>query len=182
MSIAGFRNVTFRSVSGGNLELSVERVNPENGCRITLKPFLQPHSNSIPLVSILVLLLVLLSAILPYLLLLYCIAFPLLYVAYKFTTIQEETALFIPTVGLQYTKKYASGYKNETFINWCDINSVIINEVIYSHKIIYVLTIIVENQLKNKLLFPMFMGTMPRLECLEIMYQELSEILDKQRR
>ncbi|CAH4031849.1 unnamed protein product [Pieris brassicae] len=93
-------------------------------------------------------------------------------------TVQTETLLVIPTVGIQTSVKYVVG-REDNYVSWNNIDDVIINEVIKFNRVLYFLTILVKstNQADQIKLIPLFKYTKPRLMMLEVIYSEIQSLL-----
>ncbi|KAL0819727.1 hypothetical protein ABMA28_007778 [Loxostege sticticalis] len=94
-------------------------------------------------------------------------------------SVQSESLLVIPTVGIQNSVKYVYG-REDNFVPWSSVDDVIINEVIKLNRVLYFLTILVKtNNQQNEpvKLIPLFKYTKPRLAMLEIIYSELQRLL-----
>ncbi|CAF4910840.1 unnamed protein product [Pieris macdunnoughi] len=93
-------------------------------------------------------------------------------------TVQSETLLVIPTVGIQTSVKYVVG-REDNYVSWNNIDDVIINEVIKFNRVLYFLTILVKsnNQADQIKLMPLFKYTKPRLMMLEVIYSEIQLLL-----
>ncbi|XP_022121299.2 phosphatidylinositol N-acetylglucosaminyltransferase subunit H isoform X1 [Pieris rapae] len=93
-------------------------------------------------------------------------------------TVQSETLLVIPTVGIQTSVKYVVG-REDNYVSWDNIDDVIINEVIKFNRVLYFLTILVKssNQAEQIKLMPLFKYTKPRLMMLEVIYSEIQSLL-----
>ncbi|KAI5643168.1 GPI-GlcNAc transferase complex, PIG-H component domain-containing protein [Phthorimaea operculella] len=96
-------------------------------------------------------------------------------------SVQSETLLVIPTVGIQNSVKYVLG-KEDNFITWSSIDDVIINEVVKLNRVLYYLTVLVKvtnpgYDGENIKLIPLFKYTKPRLAMLEKIYSELQGLL-----
>ncbi|KAJ2938749.1 hypothetical protein O0L34_g3365 [Tuta absoluta] len=96
-------------------------------------------------------------------------------------SVQSETLLVIPTVGIQNSVKYVLG-KEDNFITWSSIDDVIINEVVKLNRVLYFLTVLVKVSNpsydgENIKLIPLFKYTKPRLAMLEKIYSELQGLL-----
>ncbi|XP_072929967.1 uncharacterized protein [Epargyreus clarus] len=96
-------------------------------------------------------------------------------------SVQSESILVIPTVGIQLSVKYVVG-KEDHFVPWPSIDDVIINEVIKLNRVLYFLTILVKvnptnQETENIKLIPLFKYTKPRLPMLERIYTELQALL-----
>ncbi|KAM3962469.1 uncharacterized protein ACR2FA_003372 [Aphomia sociella] len=96
-------------------------------------------------------------------------------------SVQSESLLIIPTVGIQSTVKYVYG-REENFVPWSSIDDIIINEVIKLNRVLYYLTILVKTNQTNQdsetiKLIPLFKYTKPRLLMLETIYSELQALL-----
>ncbi|OWR49532.1 phosphatidylinositol N-acetylglucosaminyltransferase subunit H-like [Danaus plexippus] len=96
-------------------------------------------------------------------------------------SVQSETLLVIPTVGIQSSVKYVYG-QEDYFVPWSSIDDVIINEVIQLNRVLYFLTLIVKsgsssNDMDSTKLIPLFKYTKPRLMMLETIYSELQVLL-----
>ncbi|XP_022121300.2 phosphatidylinositol N-acetylglucosaminyltransferase subunit H isoform X2 [Pieris rapae] len=89
-------------------------------------------------------------------------------------TVQSETLLVIPTVGIQTSVKYVVG-REDNYVSWDNIDDVIINE----NRVLYFLTILVKssNQAEQIKLMPLFKYTKPRLMMLEVIYSEIQSLL-----
>ncbi|CAK1583562.1 unnamed protein product [Parnassius mnemosyne] len=98
-------------------------------------------------------------------------------------SVQSETILVIPTVGIQNSVTYVLG-QEDIFVPWSSIEDVIINEVIKLNRVLYYLTLLVKtgttqaNQESEGIkLIPLFKYTKPRLVMLETIYSELQTLL-----
>ncbi|CAH0728403.1 unnamed protein product, partial [Brenthis ino] len=97
-------------------------------------------------------------------------------------TVQSESLLVIPTVGIQSSVKYVCG-REDYFVPWSSIDDVIINEVIKLNRVLYFLTLIVKTgnsasqDTESFKLIPLFKYTKPRLLMLETIYSELQALL-----
>ncbi|XP_059053438.1 phosphatidylinositol N-acetylglucosaminyltransferase subunit H-like [Achroia grisella] len=96
-------------------------------------------------------------------------------------SVQSESLLIIPTVGIQSTVKYVFG-REENFVPWSSVDDVIINEVIKLNRVLYYLTILVKTNQATQdsetiKLLPLFKYTKPRLLMLETIYTELQALL-----
>ncbi|XP_034834254.1 phosphatidylinositol N-acetylglucosaminyltransferase subunit H-like [Maniola hyperantus] len=101
-------------------------------------------------------------------------------------SVQSESLLVIPTVGVQSSVKYVFG-REDNFVPWSSIEDVIINEVIKLNRVLYILTLLVktgsstnnETSTNNESikLIPLFKYTKPRLVMLETIYSELQALL-----
>ncbi|XP_030026911.1 phosphatidylinositol N-acetylglucosaminyltransferase subunit H [Manduca sexta] len=97
-------------------------------------------------------------------------------------SVQSESLLVIPTVGVQSSVKYVCG-REDQFVSWSSIDDVIINEVIRMNRVLYYLTLLVKpvNQTtieaESIKLIPLFKYTKPRLVMLEKIYSELQNLL-----
>ncbi|KAK9687402.1 GPI-GlcNAc transferase complex, PIG-H component [Popillia japonica] len=74
--------------------------------------------------------------------------------------------------GCQITVKYSLGYSTK-FIPQHSIGGVFINEVFSMQRVLFVLSILIKEHNTNKHLIPLFTGTKPRLNCIEVIYREL---------
>ncbi|KAK9687401.1 GPI-GlcNAc transferase complex, PIG-H component [Popillia japonica] len=72
---------------------------------------------------------------------------------------------------IQYVK-YSLGYSTK-FIPQHSIGGVFINEVFSMQRVLFVLSILIKEHNTNKHLIPLFTGTKPRLNCIEVIYREL---------
>ncbi|XP_049877489.1 phosphatidylinositol N-acetylglucosaminyltransferase subunit H-like [Pectinophora gossypiella] len=96
-------------------------------------------------------------------------------------SVQSESLLVIPTVGIQSSVKYVYG-REDHFVPWSSIDDVIINEVLKLNRVLYFLTVLVKssgqaNDNENVRLIPLFKYTKPRLVMLEKIYSELQTLL-----
>ncbi|CAH2045574.1 unnamed protein product, partial [Iphiclides podalirius] len=98
-------------------------------------------------------------------------------------SVQSESILVIPTVGIQNSIKYVLG-RDDVFVPWAKIDDVIINEVIKLNRVLYYLTLIVKAGTSHPSpesevikLIPLFKYTKPRLVMLETIYSELQTLL-----
>ncbi|XP_023939992.2 phosphatidylinositol N-acetylglucosaminyltransferase subunit H [Bicyclus anynana] len=97
-------------------------------------------------------------------------------------SVQSESILVIPTVGVQSSVKYVFG-REDNFVPWASIDDVIINEVFKLNRVIYILTLLVKpstsgnNEAESVKLIPLFKYTKPRLLMLEAIYSELQSLL-----
>ncbi|XP_026760765.1 phosphatidylinositol N-acetylglucosaminyltransferase subunit H-like [Galleria mellonella] len=96
-------------------------------------------------------------------------------------SVQSESLLIVPTVGIQSTVKYVIG-REENFVPWSSVDDVIINEVIKLNRVLYYLTILVKTNQSSQdaetiKLMPLFKYTKPRLRMLETVYSELQTLL-----
>ncbi|KAK4885056.1 hypothetical protein RN001_001327 [Aquatica leii] len=65
------------------------------------------------------------------------------------------------------------------YIAWEQIKSILINEVISKQRVIFMLALLVRNTVEDDdSIIPLFTNVMPRLECLETIYQQI-EIFQK---
>ncbi|XP_013183206.2 phosphatidylinositol N-acetylglucosaminyltransferase subunit H [Amyelois transitella] len=102
-------------------------------------------------------------------------------------SVQSESLLVIPTVGIQSSVKYVYG-REDNFIPWSSVDDVVINEVIKLHRVLYYLTVLVKpsghanaEQTETLKLIPLFKYTKPRLLMLETIYSELQGLLTETR-
>ncbi|XP_053613263.1 phosphatidylinositol N-acetylglucosaminyltransferase subunit H-like [Plodia interpunctella] len=101
-------------------------------------------------------------------------------------SVQSESLLVIPTVGIQSSVKYVYG-REDNFIPWSSVDDVVINEVIKLHRVLYYLTVLVKPNTQNSehsepiKLIPLFKYTKPRLVMLEVIYSELQALLTETR-
>ncbi|KPI92372.1 Phosphatidylinositol N-acetylglucosaminyltransferase subunit H [Papilio xuthus] len=98
-------------------------------------------------------------------------------------SVQSESIIVIPTVGIQSTTKYVFG-RVDVFVPWSNIDDIVINEVIKLNRVLYYLTLLVKsgpNQSSQESdgikLMPLFKYTKPRLVLLEIIYSEFQTLL-----
>lgn len=97
-------------------------------------------------------------------------------------SVQSESILIIPTVGIQSSVKYVCG-REDNWIPWCDIDNVIINEVIKMNRVLYYLTLLIKpghqsvKDCEEIKLIPLFKYTKPRLVMLQKIYVELQSFL-----
>ncbi|KPJ18128.1 Phosphatidylinositol N-acetylglucosaminyltransferase subunit H [Papilio machaon] len=98
-------------------------------------------------------------------------------------SVQSESIIVIPTVGIQSTTKYVFG-QTDVFVPWSNIDDIVINEVIKLNRVLYYLTLLVKsgtnqsNQHSDGIkLMPLFKYTKPRLVMLEIIYSEFQTLL-----
>ncbi|CAH0400442.1 unnamed protein product [Chilo suppressalis] len=97
-------------------------------------------------------------------------------------SVQSESVLVIPTVGIQSSVKYVCG-REDNFIPWSYVDDVIINEVIKLNRVLFYLTVLVKNTQNDSepiKLVPLFKYTKPRLMMLEIIYSELQSLLTEE--
>ncbi|CAG9789236.1 unnamed protein product [Diatraea saccharalis] len=97
-------------------------------------------------------------------------------------SVQSESVLVIPTVGIQSSVKYVYG-REDNFISWSNVDDVIINEVIKLNRVLFYLTVLVKNPHQESepiKLVPLFKYTKPRLMMLETIYSELQSLLTEQ--
>ncbi|KAJ8713959.1 hypothetical protein PYW08_007579 [Mythimna loreyi] len=92
-------------------------------------------------------------------------------------SVQSESLLIIPTVCIQSTIKYVWG-REDTFVDWSNIDDVIINEVIKMNRVLYYLTVLKKEDNPESLnLVPLFKYTKPRLFMLQKIYSEIQTFL-----
>ncbi|KAJ0173690.1 hypothetical protein K1T71_010839 [Dendrolimus kikuchii] len=96
-------------------------------------------------------------------------------------SVQSESLLVIPTVGIQSSVKYVCG-REDNFVSWASVDDVIINEVIKTNRVLYYLTLLVKingqcSSEQDTKLIPLFKYTKPRLVMLEQIYSELQTLL-----
>ncbi|XP_068619255.1 phosphatidylinositol N-acetylglucosaminyltransferase subunit H-like [Battus philenor] len=103
-------------------------------------------------------------------------------------SVQSESVVVIPTVGIQNSIKYVFG-REDIFVAWANIDDVIIHEVIKLNRVLYFLTLLVKNSASQSSqesdgikLIPLFKYTKPRLVMLEAIYTELQSLLMTARR
>ncbi|KAJ8960328.1 hypothetical protein NQ318_004062 [Aromia moschata] len=89
--------------------------------------------------------------------------------------IKEENVVVVKNLGFHLTARYVIGIKS-IFIPWEQVQTVFINEVIFRQKVIYVLSLLTKDVDANEKLVPVFFDTLPRLECLKMIYKSLKEL------
>ncbi|CAB3246021.1 unnamed protein product [Arctia plantaginis] len=110
------------------------------------------------------------------------IVFSVIVIFWVTHSVQSESLLVIPTVGIQSSIKYVCG-KEDNFVPWSSIDDVIINEVIKLNRVLYYLTLLVKQHNQGATdseavkLIPLFKFTKPRLLMLERIYSELQSLL-----
>ncbi|KAF2879943.1 hypothetical protein ILUMI_26231 [Ignelater luminosus] len=88
-------------------------------------------------------------------------------------TVRQERVLIVEPVGYQIEVHYVFG-KSTNFIAWENIKSVFINEVVSKQRVIFIITILTKDTAKDaSAIIPLFTRTMPRLTCLEAIYQHI---------
>ncbi|XP_041968905.1 uncharacterized protein LOC121725849 [Aricia agestis] len=108
------------------------------------------------------------------------IVFSVLIIFWITHSVQSESILFIPRVGIESTVKYVFG-REDNFVPWSLIDDIIIREVIKLNRVLYYLTIILKSpnagESDSVKIIPLFKYTKPRLAMLEVIYNELSSFL-----
>ncbi|XP_063538932.1 phosphatidylinositol N-acetylglucosaminyltransferase subunit H-like [Cydia strobilella] len=96
-------------------------------------------------------------------------------------SVQSETLLVIPTVGIQSSVQYVVG-REDNFVPWTKIDDIIINEAIKLNRVLYFLTLLVKinSDYEPLKLIPLFKYTKPRLLMLESIYKEIQDLLTEQ--
>jgi len=89
-------------------------------------------------------------------------------IIYRRNQVKEETLMAIRELGVQLSTKYYSGLETHLFIDKKKIKSLIINEGIHFHAIIFYLAFIVEGQSKMILAFQ---NMLPKLKDLLPIYR-----------
>lgn len=109
-----------------------------------------------------------------------------LYLHYYY--VAEENFICIKKLGVQISTIYATGRTLQEFIPQKFIADCVINEVIYSQSIIYVLILLVSKTedssnysdhryAKIKRIVTLFKGTLPRLKTLELVQREARKVI-----
>lgn len=92
-------------------------------------------------------------------------------------SVQSESLIVIPTVCIQSTVKYVWG-REDTFVDWSNVDDVIINEVIKMNRVLYYLTLLKKEDNPDSVrLVPLFKYTKPRLVMLQKIYSEIQTFL-----
>ncbi|XP_045776685.1 uncharacterized protein LOC123875070 [Maniola jurtina] len=189
-----YKIINHENVNGVNLSLRVEnRLNSPNSQRFTITYKNKEQKSAWPLKSlflavifnVLALCFVRISvqAILVIIIVLSFLVF--FWITHS---VQSESLLVIPTVGVQSSVKYVFG-REDNFVPWSNIEDVIINEVIKLNRVLYILTLLVKTGSSTNnatftstsnesiKLIPLFKYTKPRLVMLETIYSELQALL-----
>lgn len=97
--------------------------------------------------------------------------------------VMEESLLVMASVGIQVTRTFALGRTSSKFYHITHINNVVINEAVTMHQVIYYLTILLhdgkgtsEHAMVTQLM-PLFQHCWPSLECLQLVYQGVQQVL-----
>ncbi|KAF7274879.1 hypothetical protein GWI33_012459 [Rhynchophorus ferrugineus] len=97
----------------------------------------------------------------------------LFYVAYiHLCTILEENITAIKGFGYQIKAK-GRLKDSSIFIPYAIVQHIFLNEVIIKNRVIFLATFLTKNEKGEDKLVPLFTSTVPKLDCLKILYQEL---------
>ncbi|KAJ8953035.1 hypothetical protein NQ314_007409 [Rhamnusium bicolor] len=92
-----------------------------------------------------------------------------------YATVKEENLVVVKDLGFQLTTKYLLGVKI-IFIPKEQVQKIFINEVIFRHKVIYLLSLLTKEMHINDQLVPLFFDTLPRLACIKLIYKNLKTL------
>jgi len=91
--------------------------------------------------------------------------------------VSEEKLLLVNGLGYQISKKFVIR-SSTTFIPYERVQTVFINEVILRHRVIYILSLMVQEDGEHPKLVALFEHIMPKLDCLEVMYRSIKRFED----
>lgn len=86
---------------------------------------------------------------------------------------KESILIEMGVIGIQNSQMYIFGRQSSAIMHKKDIEDVIINEAITMNSVIFYLAVL----RKDQSLKPLFQNLLPRLDCLEVMYQEIQNCL-----
>ncbi|XP_055590033.1 uncharacterized protein LOC129742192 [Uranotaenia lowii] len=104
----------------------------------------------------------------------------LMVVAYSYTRIvKNENLVLVKDFALQYSTHFIGGGTKNVLIPIKHIHGVVINEVFHNLKVVFILTVLTKGNLfTTKPVITLFRHLNPRVDCLEMIYNELHAILD----
>ncbi|XP_062552013.1 uncharacterized protein LOC134217263 [Armigeres subalbatus] len=104
----------------------------------------------------------------------------LLLVGFSYTRIvRNENLVLVKDFALQYSTNFISGSTRNVLIPIKHIHDVVINEAFHNLKVVFILTVLTKGNLfKSKPAITLLNHLNPRVDCLEMIYNELHTILD----
>ncbi|XP_063705934.1 uncharacterized protein LOC134835019 [Culicoides brevitarsis] len=92
--------------------------------------------------------------------------------------VKSEKVTLVRNFGLQTCTSFAFGKVSNLLIPEKCLQDVVINEVIYNLKVIYVLDVLTKGSIcKEKPIITLFSNLLPNLECLELCYKLMHGVL-----
>ncbi|XP_039451386.1 uncharacterized protein LOC120430689 [Culex pipiens pallens] len=100
-------------------------------------------------------------------------------VAYSYTKIvKNENLVLVKDFALQYSTHFIGGGAKNVLIPIKHIHDVVINEVFHNLKVVFSLSVLTKGNLfKNQPIVTLLKHLNPRVDCLEMIYNELHNIL-----
>ncbi|XP_065088755.1 uncharacterized protein PIG-H [Ochlerotatus camptorhynchus] len=104
----------------------------------------------------------------------------LLIVGFSYTRIvKNENLVLVKDFALQYSTNFIGGSTKNVLIPIKHIHDVVINEAFHNLKVVYILTVLTKGNLfKHRPAITLLNQLNPRVDCLEMIYNELHTILD----
>ncbi|XP_058460594.1 uncharacterized protein LOC131436115 [Malaya genurostris] len=93
--------------------------------------------------------------------------------------VKNENLVLVKDFALQYSTHFIGGGTKNVLIPIKHIHDVVINEVFLNLKVVFTISVLTKGTLfKNKPIISLLNHLNPRVECLEMIYNELHTILD----
>lgn len=100
----------------------------------------------------------------------------ILYSYILLSSVMFERLIIIENLGYQIEVHYNYG-KSVNFVSWDDIETVFINEVLSRQRVLFIIALLVKVDTKTvNNIIPLFRNIMPRLQCLESIYQHIENL------
>ncbi|XP_058811414.1 uncharacterized protein LOC131676315 [Topomyia yanbarensis] len=101
-------------------------------------------------------------------------------IIYSYTRIvKNENLVLVKDFALQYSTHFIGGGTENVLIPIKQINDVVINEVFHNLKVVFTISVLTKDILfRNRPIITLLNHLNPRVECLEMIYNELHTILD----
>ncbi|XP_058130437.1 uncharacterized protein LOC131287745 [Anopheles ziemanni] len=109
-----------------------------------------------------------------------CFLLPIIVLGYLYSNVvKSENLVLVKDFALQCSTTFANGTVRNTLIPIEYIQDVVINEVFYNLKVIYVLQVLTKGNLfRRKPVITLLNQLKPGLTCLKIIYEELHSTLE----
>ncbi|XP_054715679.1 phosphatidylinositol N-acetylglucosaminyltransferase subunit H-like [Uloborus diversus] len=91
--------------------------------------------------------------------------------------VKEESLLVMASLGLQLTTTFVTGRRASRLIPARRIQDVVLIEGIFMHRVLFYLSVLLHDPLQVEGVIPVFQNLLPRIECLEIVYQGVRDVL-----
>lgn len=96
--------------------------------------------------------------------------------------VHKESLLVVASVGVQLTTTFASGRQTAMFYDIADVSSIVINEAVTMHRVIYYLSLLLgHSPAVSQRLVPLFTHSWPSLRCLVFIHQQVTQLLSDRR-